>query len=253
MHFDFAGKRALVTGAASGIGAAVAEALSQTGAAHLVLVDLDEAGLEALKLSCDVSLYGGDVADEALWDRIEGEGGTLDIAFLNAGIAGTSAPFAKLSFDDWRKVISVNLDGMFLSLRCVMRMANDAAAIALTASVAGEKAEPGIGPYGASKAGVIQMARIAAKEGAPRRIRVNAIAPGGVDTAIWDGVPFFDDLLAAHQGDRAGAIAEMAQAATPMGRFQTADEIAQQVLFLLSEASGTTTGTTLITDGGYSL
>ncbi len=220
---------------------------------HLVLVDLDEARLEAMNLSCDVSLQAGDVADEALWDRIEKEGGALDIAFLNAGIAGTPAPFAKLSFDDWRKVISVNLNGMFLSLRCAMRQANDAAAIALTASVAGAKAEPGIGPYGASKAGVMQMAKIAAKEGAPRRIRVNAIAPGGVDTAIWDDVPFFENLLAEHQGDRATAIAEMAQAATPMGRFQTADEIAQQVLFLLSEASGTITGATLVSDGGYSL
>ena len=97
------------------------------------------------------------------------------------------------------------------------------------------------------------MAKIAAKEGAPRRIRVNAIAPGGVDTGIWDGVPFFDNLVAKHQGDRAGALSAMAEGMTPMGRFESAEEIAGQVLFLLSGASGTMTGTTLVSDGGYSL
>lgn len=253
MSFDFTGKRVLVTGAAAGIGAAAAKALAEAGAAHLVLVDLDEDRLSAMDLGCETTCYAGDVADETLWSRIEAETGALDAAFLNAGIAGTAAPFAKLSFEDWRKVISVNLDGLFLSLRCAMRLANDGAAIALTASVAGVKAEPGIGPYGASKAGVVHMAKIAAKEGAPRKIRVNAIAPGGVDTSIWDGMPFFEDLRAKHQGDRAGAIAEMAQGMTPMGRFETADEIAGQVLFLLSDASGTITGTTLVSDGGYSL
>lgn len=253
MTYDFSGKRALVTGAASGIGAATARALADNGAAHLVLVDLDEARLEALDLPCETTCHAGNVVDEALWDAIEAEGGTLDVAFLNAGIAGTAAPFAELSLDDWRKVMAVNLDGSFLSLRCAMRLARDGAAIVLTASSAGVKAEPGIGPYGTSKAGVVQMAKIAAKEGASRRIRVNAIAPGGVDTAIWDGMPFFEDLVARHQGDRAGALLAMAEGMTPMGRFESAEEIAAQVLFLLSDASGTITGTTLVSDGGYSL
>lgn len=227
--------------------------MAQAGAAHLLLVDLDQGRLADLDLACDVSLQVGDVADEALWDAIEAEYGPLDAAFLNAGIAGTAAPLAKLSFADWRKVMSVNLDGLFLSLRSTMRLAREGAAIVLTASAAGVKAEPGVGPYGASKAGVIQMAKIAAKEGAPRKIRVNAIAPGGVDTAIWDGMPFFEDLKARHQGDRAGALAEMAQGMTPMGRFETAEEIAAQVMFLLTAASGTITGSTLVSDGGYSL
>ncbi len=251
--YDFSGKRVLVTGAASGIGAAAAMELAKAGAAHLVLVDLDKTRLAAMDLPCETSCHAGDVADEGLWNAIEEEGGTLDAAFLNAGIAGSPAPFAKMSLKDWRAVMSVNLDGLFLSLRTAMRLANDGATMVVTASVAGVRAEPGIGPYGASKAGAIHMAKIAAKEGFARGIRVNAIAPGGVDTAIWDGVPFFDDLVAKHQGDRAGALAEMAQAMTPMGRFETAEEIAGQVLFLLSEASGTITGTTLITDGGYSL
>ncbi|APE27149.1 Short-chain dehydrogenase/reductase SDR [Aurantiacibacter gangjinensis] len=243
----------MVTGAASGIGLASARALADAGAAHLVLVDLNEQALNNLDLACETSLYAGDVADEALWDRIEGDGGALDAALLNAGIAGQAAPVHKMAFADWRQVMAVNLDGLFLSLRTAMRQAKDGASMVLTASVAGLKAEPGIAAYGASKAATLHLAKIAAKEGARRRIRVNAIAPGGVDTAIWDSAPFFEELVEKHQGDRAGALNTMAEGMTPMGRFETAEELAQQVLFLLSDASGTVTGTALVSDGGYTL
>ncbi|MFB0613434.1 SDR family oxidoreductase [Aurantiacibacter poecillastricola] len=253
MTYDFSGNCVLVTGAASGIGAAAAKALAESGAGHLVLVDLDNDALEALSLPCKTSCHVGDVADEALWSEIENQGYSFDAAFCNAGIPGAAAPIAKLSLSDWRRVMSVNLDGLFLSLRCAMRLAKDGASIVLTASVAGLKAEPGIASYAASKAGAIHLAKVAAKEGAPRRIRVNALAPGGVDTAIWDGVPFFEDLKAKHQGDRAGALAALAGLMTPMGRFETAEEVARQALFLLSDASGTMTGSVLVSDGGYSL
>ena len=253
MTFDFSGKTALVTGAASGIGAAVAVALAEAGVAKLVLVDIDKDALGAMRMDCEVATFAGDVADEALWDRIESECGPLDLALLNAGIAGEGAPIAKMPLSNWRKVVSVNLDGVFLSLRSAMRLANDGASVVITGSVAGLKAEQGIGPYGASKAAVLHLTKIAAKEAAARRIRVNAIAPGGVDTAIWDGAPFFEDLVVKHQGDRAGALATLAESMTPMGRFETSEEIAGQVLFLLSDAAGTMTGTTLVTDGGYRL
>jgi 2-keto-3-deoxy-L-fuconate dehydrogenase len=253
LNIDLSGKRALVTGAASGIGAAVAAAMARAGIEHIVLVDLDPERLTAIDLPCETSRHAGDVSDETLWNRVESECGPLDAAFLNAGIAGEGGAFHELSFAEWRRVMAVNLDGTFLSLRTAMRRARDNAAIVLTASSAGVKAEPGIGPYGASKAGIVHMAKIAAKEGAPRRIRVNAIAPGGVDTALWDGMAFFETLKAEHQGDRAKALSAMAQGMTPLGRFETAEEIAGQVLFLLSAASGTMTGTTLVSDGGYSL
>ena len=253
MPFDFSGKRVLVTGAGSGIGKSCAQALARAGASHLVLVDLDEASLSALDLECETSVYAGDVADEALWQRIEDDGGNLDGAILNAGIAGDAALVAKMEFAQWRRVMAVNLDGVFLSLRTAMRQANEGASMVLTASVAGLKAEPGIAAYGASKAAVLHLAKIAAKEAAPRNIRVNAIAPGGVDTAIWDGATFFEDLVEKHQGDRAGALSTLAQGMTPIGRFETADELAQQVMFLLSDLSGTITGTALVSDGGYTL
>ena len=253
MSFDLSGKCALVTGAASGIGAACARGLAAAGAAKLVLVDTNGEGLGALELDCETVRHAGDVADEALWDRIEGAGDTFDAAVLNAGIAGENAPIVKSTLENWKRVTSVNYDGAYLSLRTAMRSASEGASIVLTASVTGVKAEIGIAAYASSKAAVIQLAKVAAKEGARKRIRVNAIAPGGVDTAIWDGVPFFEELVAKHQGDRAGALATMAQQATPLGRFATADEIAGQILFLLSDHAAGITGTTLVSDGGFRL
>jgi NAD(P)-dependent dehydrogenase (short-subunit alcohol dehydrogenase family) len=247
---EFFGKTALVTGAASGIGAACARWLEAQGIARLVLVDRDGAGLDKLQLDCD--RVAGDVSDEALWERLESEIGALDYAVLNAGIAA-GGTIAETSFAEWRKVIGVNLDGMFLSLRTAFRRMEDGGAIVLTSSVAGIKAEPGTGPYGATKAGVIQLAKTAAKEGAAKGIRVNAIAPGGVDTPIWDNLPFFQGLIEQHGGDRAAAMRAMAAMATPLGRYAAPEEIAAQIGFLLSDAAATITGTVLVSDGGYSL
>ncbi|MGN6355849.1 MAG: SDR family oxidoreductase, partial [Novosphingobium sp.] len=106
--------------------------------------------------------------------------------------------------------------------------------------------------YGASKAGVIQLAKVAAKEAAPLGIRINAIAPGGVDTPIWDQVPFFREMVREH-GSREAAIAAMGSVATPLGRYSSAQEVAGQVGFLLSDAAANVTGAVLVADGGYSL
>jgi len=134
-----------------------------------------------------------------------------------------------------------------------MRAMEAGGAAVLTASISGIKAEPGTAAYGASKAGIIQLTKVAAKEGAARGLRVNAIAPGGVDTPIWDQTPFFQDLVAEHRGDRDAALDAMAKMATPLGRYASAEEVAAQVGFLLSGAAATITGTVLVSDGGYSL
>jgi NAD(P)-dependent dehydrogenase (short-subunit alcohol dehydrogenase family) len=248
---NFNGKIALVTGAASGIGAACATWLAERGAARLVLVDRDEAGLAALEHPCEVVDFTGDVADPALWERVEAEAGPLDHAVVNAGI-GAGGAIAELSFAEWRRVLAVNLDGAFLSLRSALRLMRDGGSVVLTASVSGLKAEPGTAAYGASKAAVIQLAKVAAKESAARGIRVNAIAPGGVDTPIWDGLEFFQGLVA-QTGGRAAAIEAMAQMATPLGRYAAPEEIAGQIGFLLSDLARNVTGTVLVSDGGYSL
>ena len=246
------GKRALVTGAASGIGAACIKRLVRAGADRFVLVDREPLDSAALALASDCTTFRGDVADPALWDEVEASAGPLDWAVLNAGVAA-GGPITETGFDEWRRVLGPNLDGAFLSLRSAMRLASEGASIVLTASISGVKAEPGTAAYGASKAGVIQLAKVAAKEGAARGIRVNAIAPGGVDTPIWDQTPFFRELVAQHGGDRAAALAAMARMATPLGRYATSEEIAGQIVFLLSDEAATITGAVLVSDGGYSL
>lgn len=249
---EFSGKTALVTGAASGIGAACVDWLAARGIARFLLVDIDAAGLEQLDPTGEVVRFSGDVADPQLWQRVTESCGSLDFAVLNAGRAD-SATIAELDFAEWRRVLSSNLDGMMLSLQYAMRaMAASGGSVVLTASVSGIKAEPGTAAYAASKAGVIQLAKVAAKEGAPLAIRVNAIAPGGVDTPIWDQVPMFRDFVA-EQGSRDGAIEAMGKIATPLGRYARAEEIAGQIGFLLSDAAATVTGAVLVSDGGYSL
>lgn len=249
MASDFSGKSALVTGAASGIGAACARWLDTHGISRLVLIDRDEV---ALSLSCEVEHHAGDVGDPEFWRAMEPMVGRMDHAVVNAGVASGS-PIAETEFVEWRRVVGVNLDGAFLTLRAAMRAITDGGSVVVTASASGLKAEPGTAAYGASKAGAIQLAKVAAKEGAPRGVRVNAIAPGGVDTSIWDQTPFFNDLVSQHAGDRDAAMAAMAKMATPLGRYASADEIAGQVGFLLSGAAATISGAVLVSDGGYTL
>jgi NAD(P)-dependent dehydrogenase (short-subunit alcohol dehydrogenase family) len=243
---------ALITGAASGIGAAVATRLASGGARKLILVDTDEHGVHdfAFSLPCERAVIVGDVADPALWRDADLTG--LTHAVVNAGIAA-AAPIETLEFDEWRRVMAVNLDGAFLALQAAMRAikSTGGGSIVVTASAAGLKAERGIAAYAASKAGVIQLARVAAKEGAWDRIRVNAVAPGGVETPIWDAVPMFSDRAA--EIGRDAAFAEMAAMATPLKRYAKPEEIAAQIVFLLSDECATVTGTVFVTDGGYTL
>ena len=248
---DFSGTSILVTGAASGIGAACVRWLTERGAARLLLVDRDAHGLAKLDLTCERADFAGDVADPALWERIETEAGTLDHAVINAGI-GAGSPLAQTSFEDWRRVMSVNLDGAFLSLRTALRLLGDGGSAVLTASAIALKAEPSTAAYGVSKAAVIKLAKVAAKEHAARGVRVNAIAPGGVDTPIWDEQPFFQALVQ-QAGSRAAAISAMGANSHPLGHYAEADEIAGQIGFLLSDMARNVTGAVLVSDGGYSL
>ncbi len=246
----FAGKTALVTGAASGIGRATARRLAAEGAARLVLVDLDAATLARVELPCAVIAIPGDVADETFWALAGPVLGALDLAVVNAGVAG-AAPIAELSFDEWRRILRVNLDGAFLTLRAAMRaMRGRGGAIVATASAAGLKAEAGTAAYGAGKAALIHLVKVAAKEGAASKIRVNAIAPAGVDTPVWDSVPAIAARVA--EVGRDAALAELA-ATTPLARFASAEEVAGQIAFLLSDAAATITGACLVSDGGYTL
>jgi NAD(P)-dependent dehydrogenase (short-subunit alcohol dehydrogenase family) len=251
---------ALVTGAASGIGLETTRKLVAEGATALVLVDQQEAALNALGDEVEaqglaVMLCRQDVADEVAWEGVEHgirhhwQG--LDTLVVNAGVSD-SGPIADLSLAAWRKVMSVNLDGAFLTLRAGMRLLRDGGGGVVVSSASAVKAEPGVGAYSASKAALLQLAKVAAREGAPRGVRVNAILPGGVETPIWTEMPFFRDMVA-ESGSEAAAFAALAGMGTPLGRFARPEEIAGQIAFMLSPASGSMTGAALLVDGGYTL
>lgn len=251
---------AMVTGAASGIGLETTRKLVAEGAKALILVDRQETALNAIGDEVEaqglaVMLCRQDVADEAAWEGLEHgirhhwQG--LDTLVVNAGISDSGA-IADLSLTAWRNVMSVNLDGAFLTLRAGMRLLRDGGAAVVVSSASALKAEPGVGAYGASKAALLQLARVAAKEGAARKVRVNAILPGGVETPIWSGMPFFSDMIAEHGSEQA-AFDALAGMATPLGRYAKPEEIAGQIAFLLSPAAGSMTGAAIVVDGGYTL
>ncbi|MCK0100176.1 SDR family oxidoreductase [Qipengyuania sp. S6317L1] len=251
---DFDGRNVLVTGAASGIGAACAKLLAERGAAKLILVDVDAEGMAALDLDCEVECVTGSVADEALWDAIQPKLEGLDHVVVNAGVGGFGA-IDELSFDEWRRVMAINLDGAFLTLRAGLRAIkangkDTGGSAVITGSSTGVKPVPGIGPYGPAKAAVAHMARIAAMENAGANIRVNAIAPGGVDTAIWETGEDFNASVKAIGRDK--TIKRMSKT-TPNQRFATSEEIAGTILYMLSDAGSNITGHVLVSDGGFTL
>jgi len=253
---------ALITGAASGIGAATMHALATKATGGLILIDVDERALSSAADSLveppeRVSTLAFDVSDPIRWSAagefIADQYGRLDWAVANAGISHASA-ITETNYEDWRRVMAVNLDGVFLTLKSVMplmRANAQGGAIVVVASAAGVKAEPGVAAYGASKAAVLQLMRVAAKEGAPEHIRVNAVVPGGVETPMWRSQPFFQQMVRETGSERA-AFDRIAREATPLGRYAQADDVARLIDMLLTDPAPLT-GAVLSVDGGYTL
>src|SRR2546430_11598066 len=240
------GKVALVTGGASGIGAAVCELLAREGA-KVAVTDIDDlrgpeivAGIK--KAGHEAVFLHQDVTSEARWVEVVAEigkrYGRLDILVSNAGIGISVPSIVDMSLEDWRRQTAINLDGVFLSVtRClpVMRRSSGGSIIMMS-SLAGLRGAAGLSGYSATKGGVRLFAKSIAMECASigDGIRVNSVHPGIIDTPIWGKIP------AGAQGSGTNAPVdpeERAKMATPLGRAGHAEEIAQGVLYLASDAS----------------
>lgn len=246
-----AGKVAIVTGAASGIGASTALLFADEGA-KLVLADWDEErgqrvlsdvrsrGAEARFVKTDVSKP----EDAEAMVRAAAESfGRLDVIFNNAGIEGEmNKPTADCTLENWQRVIGVNLTGVFLGMKYAIpeMLKCGGGSIINNASVAGLVGFAGIPAYCAAKGGVVQLTKCAALEYAAQGIRVNVICPG----VIWT------PMVERATGGSTEA-AEAFKSIEPVGRFGTPEEIARMALFLASDDSAFCTGAPFIVDGGF--
>ncbi|MFN3373843.1 MAG: SDR family oxidoreductase [Chloroflexus sp.] len=248
MHSLFAGKVALVTGAASGIGRASALAFAQHGA-KVVVADVSvEGGEETVRMikaiGGDALFIATDVSQstevEALIRHTVAHYGRLDIAHNNAAIEGALAPTASYTEEDWDRTINVNLKGTWLCMKyeILQMLQQGGGAIVNTASVVGLVGTMGLPAYCASKGGVIQLTKAAALEYAKAGIRVNAICPGATHT------PMLDRLLA-----QPGAETSML-ATIPLGRISQPAEVAAAAVWLCSDAASYVTGHVMVVDGG---
>jgi NAD(P)-dependent dehydrogenase (short-subunit alcohol dehydrogenase family) len=231
------GHTAIVTGGASGIGAAVVEALQARGVA-VASLDVNDGGPAELRFACDVADEGA--LDRAFADAVAALGG-LHYAFVNAGVAGM-APLLAMSSAEWDRVVNTNLRGAFLTLQRAGRAikANgEGGAIVVTASSAGILADMGMVHYSVAKMGLRQLVRVAARELGPFGIRVNAVAPGLTLTPMTAAT---DQLEGYH---------EQVVRNTPLGRLGEPGDIVEAVLALF--ALRWVTGQTLAADGGVTL
>ncbi len=243
----FEGKVAVITGGSSGIGLATAQQFVDEGA-HVFITGRRQDELDAAvdKIGKNnVTGVQGDVSNLAdldrLYARVRRQKGHVDILFANAGI-GELAPLGEISEAHFDKTFGVNVKGLLFSVQKALPLFQDGGSIILNASVAGSKGVGGFSAYNASKAAVRSFARTWTVDLKQRKIRVNTISPGPIDTPIFDGLLKTDEQV---EQFRVGIVS-----AVPMGRMGSPDEIAKAVLFLASDDSSYVTGIELFVDGG---
>ena len=247
MDKDLQGKTALVTGAASGIGKAVALLYAQHGA-HVMVSDIDAAGgqqvvAELQALGANARFYLADVGDpkqcQQLVQATVAAFGRLDVACNNAGITGELSLTADYSLEGWQKIINVNLNSVFFCLKYELEvmLKQGHGAIINMASILGQVGTPTLAGYVAAKHAVVGLTQTAAIEYAAQRIRINAVGPGYIDT------PLLKDFNA----ETKQALVEL----HPIGRLGTSEEVAELVIWLSSDKATFVTGAYYPVDGGY--
>ena len=249
-----AGKVTLVTGAGAGIGRATALKFAEEGA-KVVVSDIDaDGGAETTELvrkaGGDATFIRADVSKAADVDAMVAHAvatyGRLDCACNNAGIEGRMAPMAEQTEENFDRIISVNLRGVFLCLRAEIAamLKSGGGSIVSLSSVAGLIGFPGLSPYVASKHGVNGLTKNAALEYAKQGIRVNSICPGGIDTRMLDS-------LAEQATGGSASTSEMMAPLHPLGRIGTGEEVANLIVWLCSSRASFVTGAHVPVDGGY--
>ena len=250
MEQIFKDKVALVTGGSFGIGRAMAVAFAKKGARVVIadwiedkeevtLKQIKDSGGEALFVQCDVS-KAADV--KALVDKTIAVFGRLDYAFNNAGIEGATAPTHECTEENWDKTIGINLKGVWLCMKneIPQMIKQGSGAIVNCASIAGLSGFVGLPAYTVSKHGIIGLTKTAALENAKAGIRINAVCPGVIHTAMVDRVTGKDKEV-----EKAYIAME------PVGRMGTAEEVAEAVIWLCSDAASFVTGHAMPVDGGF--
>jgi NAD(P)-dependent dehydrogenase (short-subunit alcohol dehydrogenase family) len=249
---DLKGKVAIVTGASSGIGRATAKLFAGAGAKVVVgarrKAELESLVREIADQGNRALALAGDVSDEAfaeeLVKRAEQSYGRLDVAFNNAGILGEKGPTTGISLEGWNEALKVNLTSAFLAAKHQIpaMLKQGKGSIIFTSTFVGYTVGfPGVAPYAASKSGLLGLMKVLAAEYGPQNIRVNAVLPGAVETAMYE--------VANETAEQRASLTNM----HALKRIASPDELAQAVLYLASDASSFQSGTAMLVDGGLSI